>query len=125
MNPFKLKEIGEQFKKAVVPNHPNISCIHWEMMDYNLKTNTISGELKVDLQYMGVETSFNTLKTTLLLGSMGIEVINVTANWVEQENVDYTKYSFNTRVSLEDFPEIALSNYIKDAQETLAYAWIR
>ena len=125
MNPFKLKEIGEQFKKTVVPNHPNISCIHWEMMDYNLKTNTISGELKVDLQYMGVETSFNTLKTTLLLGSMGIEVINVTANWVEQEDVDYTKYSFNTRVSLEDFPEIALSNYIKDAQETLAYAWIR
>ena len=125
MNLFKLKEIGEQFKKIVVPNHPNISCIHWEMMDYNLKTNTISGELKVDLQYMGVETSFNTLKTTLLLGSMGIEVINVTANWVEQEDVDYTKYSFNTRVSLEDFPEIALSNYIKDAQETLAYAWIR
>ena len=129
---FKLSDLGEKFKTQILEISQDVIDIHWELVDYNLKTNAISGDLVVLIEYTDEEDDFNKLKTTLLLSDMDVNVGSITAGYktatlwpVTEVNPSIARYIIRTFISLDDFPEIALGNYIKDAQETLTYEWTK
>tara|TARA_B110000238_G_scaffold64314_1_gene70706 strand:+ start:2575 stop:2973 length:399 start_codon:yes stop_codon:yes gene_type:complete len=126
MAEFRLSNLGKQFKEDIVSSFENIIKIDWELVDYNLKTNTISGDLEIlvaRIEEDGVD-NFNKLKVTLLLSDMDVDVGRISIGHRHDIGAKYTaRYIMRTSVSLDDFPEIALGNYIKDAQETLSYEW--
>ena len=132
MSQFKLSDLGEKFKTQILEVSQDVFDIHWELVDYNLKTNAISGDLVVLIEYIDEEDDFNKLKTTLLLSNMDVNVGSITAGYktatlwpVTEVNPSIARYIIRTFISLDDFPEIALGNYIKDAQETLTYEWTK
>ena len=133
MSQFRLSDLGEKSKTQILEVSQDVIEINWELVDYNLKTNAISGDLVVLVEYTDEEDDFNKLKTTLLLSDMDVNVGGITAGYktttlgwpVTEVNPSIARYIIRTFISLDDFPEIALGNYIKDAQETLTYEWTR
>tara|TARA_B110000914_G_scaffold224570_1_gene242686 strand:- start:739 stop:1149 length:411 start_codon:yes stop_codon:yes gene_type:complete len=130
MSQFKLSDLGEKFKTEILKLSKDVIDIHWELVDYNLKTNAIAGDLVVLVEYVDDEDNFNKLKTTLLLSDMDVNVGGISAGYkkgillpITKDNPSIARYIIRTFISLDDFPEIALGNYIKDAQETLTYEW--
>jgi hypothetical protein len=126
MAEFRLSKLGKKFKKDILSSFENIVGIDWSLVDYNLRTNTISGDLAILVSRTeedGVD-NFNKLKATLILSDMDVHVGRISVGYKEDIAVEYiTRYIMHTFVSLDDFPEIALGNYINDAQETLCYEW--
>jgi hypothetical protein len=124
MSKFRLSDLGNTFKESITAIHPNISRIHWDMMEYNLKEDTITGDLTIDILNVDEEVDFNKLKAILELYDLDVAINEVnTCQYVSEGALNITQYIFNTQILLDDFPAVALSNYIKDAEETLSYEW--
>ena len=126
MSEFRLSNLGYKFQKNITSMHPNVNKIRWEMLTYNLKEDTITGDLKIDIQYKDDDEGFNKLKAILLLSDMEVDTLKVkTTQDTSLDDPYFTQYTFWTSIALVDFPEVALGNYIKDAEETLSYEWYK
>ena len=124
MSKFRLSDLGHTFKEAITVIHPNVSRIHWDMMEYNLREDTINGDLTIDILYVDEEVGFNKLKAILELYDLDVAINEVSTSQHFAEGAQHiTQYIFNTQILLADFPTVALGNYIKDAEETLSYEW--
>jgi len=122
MDKFKLSDLGEQFRLGLSKLSTGAQSISWSLDNYNLKSNTITGDINLVLDE-SESAPFNRMHTVLLLDQLKVEMKGMT--YTPGHLVDHltSNIVLRTSISLEDFPEIALSNYIKDAQETLNYEW--
>ena len=124
MSAFKLRDLGEKLRIGLDKISPGTVGISWSLEDYNLKTNCITGILDIWMLEAGLTQSFSRMKTVLLLSDLDVHMRSMNYLPHAREETPFVAHvSMSTSVSLDDFPEIALSNYIKDAQETLNYEW--
>lgn len=123
MNKFRLSDLGEALKDLVIDRFPSMLSIDWDLSNYNLHTDQVSGMLRLNIDTSDNAEEFNRLLVTLLLSNLNVNVLSVTYSAGIQ--VTNEVFHYNTSISLVDYPEIALGNYIKDSKETLTYAWER
>jgi hypothetical protein len=123
VNKFRLSDLGEALKDLVIDRFPSMLSIDWDLSNYNLHTDQVSGMLRLNIDTSDNAEEFNRLLVTLLLSNLNVNVLSVTYSAGIQ--VTNEVFHYNTSISLVDYPEIALGNYIKDSKETLTYAWER
>ena len=63
MSEFRLSNLGYKFQKNITSMHPNVNKIRWEMLTYNLKEDTITGDLKIDIHPSVVQRCFRDMMT--------------------------------------------------------------
>lgn len=124
MSAFKLRDLGEKLRIGLDKISPGTVGISWSLEDYNLKSNCITGDLTLLMKEEGSTQCFSRMKTVLLLSDLNVDMRRMHYVPDGADSIPFvSQIILNTRISLDDFPEIALSNYIKDAQETLNYEW--
>jgi len=122
MSDFKLSNLGEVLRVGLDKISPGSVGINWNLENYNLKSNCVTGALTIIVEEVGNTQHFSRIKTVLLLSDLNVDVGRMHYN-PDADNPGTSEIILETSISLDDFPEIALTNYIKDSQETLNYEW--
>ena len=124
MSKFKLSDLGNKLQVFLVSWLPTLQEIEWNLDNYDLKTDAIHGELKI-IHDPSETAPFSSMQLILALADMGIyaeEYRKTHKKNAEGDGFGYT-HTLKTSVSLQEFPGIALTNFIADKKEVLNYEW--
>ena len=122
MSTFKLRDLGEKLRVGLDKISPGTTDINWNLENYNLKSNCVTGALTIMVKEVDSTQHFSRMKTVLLLSDLNVDMKRMHYN-PDTDIPGISEIVLETSISLDDFPEIALTNYIKDSQETLNYVW--
>ena len=74
MSTFKLRDLGEKLRVGLDKISPGTTNINWNLENYNLKSNCVTGALTIMVKEVDSTQHFSRMKTVLLLSDLNVDM---------------------------------------------------